>query len=178
MAYLGPTGVRLGTGTTRNEQLHREIKSWTRNIYTSHKGRLQNGFRIFEFAKLLTHSSAAYSPTTTQTSQSRLLSIIAGQMRQTGFFSVVPTGLASPSVRSSQTRTDLHTPALFINKISSDKRLKKRKIQKIMWKKHDVTNPTRATIRTNIFRRPRPPVRYPVLQNKAYKETETKIDKS
>ena len=178
MAYLGPTGSRLGTGTTRNEQLHREIKSWIRNIYTSHEGRLQNGFRIFEFAKLLTHSSAAYPPTTTKTSQSGLLAIKAGQMRQTGSFPVVPTGLTSPGVRWSQTRTDLHTPALFVNNVSSDKRLKKRKILETMWKKHVVKKPTRATIRTDIFRRPRPPIRYAVLQYKAHEETETKIDVS
>ena len=45
--YLGKSGDRLGVGTTRNEQLHRELKSWSRNIYKSHKGRLQCGFRIF-----------------------------------------------------------------------------------------------------------------------------------
>ena len=56
---LGPKGVQLGVGTTRNEQLHRELKSWIRNIYQTHEDRLQTGLRIFLFAKLLTHSSAA-----------------------------------------------------------------------------------------------------------------------
>ena len=32
-ALLGPKGVRLGTGTARNEQLHREIKAWMRKHY-------------------------------------------------------------------------------------------------------------------------------------------------
>ena len=63
LAHLGLKGKRLAIGTTRNEQLHKELKSWGRNIYHSHKGRLQSGFRIFELAKLLSHSSAAYSPT-------------------------------------------------------------------------------------------------------------------
>ena len=68
LAHLGLKRKRLAIGTTRYEQLHKELKSWGRNtyiyiyIYQSHKGRLQSGFRIFELAKLLSHSSAAYSP--------------------------------------------------------------------------------------------------------------------
>ena len=34
LMHLGSKGSRLGIGTTRNEQLHRELKSWMRNIYT------------------------------------------------------------------------------------------------------------------------------------------------
>ena len=80
LARVGPKGFRLGTGTMRNEQVHRMS-----NIYQSHRGRLQIGLRVFELAKLLTHSSAAYSPTLIQTSQQRLLSILSGKMRQTSF---------------------------------------------------------------------------------------------
>jgi len=75
---VGPKGFRLGTGAIRNEQVHRELKFWMSNVYQSHRGRLQIGFRIFELAKLLTYSSAAYSPTLTQISHQRLLSILAG----------------------------------------------------------------------------------------------------
>ena len=32
MTRLGDKRMMLGTGTTRNEQLHRELKSWGRNI--------------------------------------------------------------------------------------------------------------------------------------------------
>ena len=78
--------AQLGVGTTRNEQLHRELKSWMRNIYQTHEDRLQTGLRVFLFAKLLTHSSAAYSPTLKQCSQQRLLSIIAGKLRPAQFF--------------------------------------------------------------------------------------------
>ena len=93
LARLGSRGSRLATGTTRNEQLHRELKSWSRNFYQSHKGRLQNGFRIFEFVKLLTHASAAYSPTLTQRRQCNLLSLISGRMRQIRFFPSLITNL-------------------------------------------------------------------------------------
>lgn len=72
MTLLGASRNRLGVGTTRNEQLHRQLKSWGHNIYQSHKGRLQSAFRIFEITKLLTHSSAAYSPRLTQLRQQRL----------------------------------------------------------------------------------------------------------
>ena len=111
LARLGTKGNRLGTGTTRNEQLHRELKSWSRNLYQSHKGRLQNGFRIFELAKLLTHASAAYSATLTQTRQSKLLSLIAGRMRKVRFFpSIIPV-LPSllPSTRDSLQKSYLET---------------------------------------------------------------------
>ena len=46
LVHLGLKGNRLAIGTTRNEQLHKELKSWGRNIYHSHKGRLLNGSRI------------------------------------------------------------------------------------------------------------------------------------
>ena len=81
LARLGKRGSQLAVGTTRNEQLHRELKCWSQNIYQSHRGRLQNGLRIFELAKLLTHSSAAYSPTLVQTT----VFMMAGKLRKSGF---------------------------------------------------------------------------------------------
>ena len=39
LARLGVKGARLGTGTSRNEQIHRELKSWMSNIYMSHRDR-------------------------------------------------------------------------------------------------------------------------------------------
>ena len=57
---LGEKRVMLGAGTTRNEQLHRELKSWGRNIMMAHVDRLNNGISLFVMAKLLTHSSASY----------------------------------------------------------------------------------------------------------------------
>ena len=174
MALLGVIGFRLGTGTTRNEQLHREIKSWTRNIYTSHAGRLQSGFRIFLFAKLLTHSSAAYSPTLTQKSQSRLLSIIAGQIRQTRFFS---TNLET-SVNLPQTRKTLHAPVLPINKFTRETRFNKRKSQDLMWKKSDIRPSNRSPSQTNIFRRPRTSSRQLVFQNGTDTNIETKHEEN
>ena len=83
---LGKKGLRLGVGTTRNEQLHRELKSRMGNIYQMHIDRLQIGLRIFVFGKLLSHCSAAYYPTLCQKTQQRLLSVMAGKLRSMKFF--------------------------------------------------------------------------------------------
>ena len=56
MTHLGEKRGMLGTGTTRNEQLHRELKSWGTNIRMAHLGRLKTGLAVFALAKLLTHS--------------------------------------------------------------------------------------------------------------------------
>ena len=118
IARLGSVGCRLGTGTTRNEQLHRELKSWSRNIYQCHRSRLQNGFRIFELAKLLTHASAAYSPTLTQFRQRKLLSLICGRLRPERFFpDVVPVqkGVSTtPSLHTALLKTS--TTAVLLRK--------------------------------------------------------------
>ena len=107
IARLGTRGIRLGTGTARNEQLHRELKAWCRNIYQTHKGRLQDVFRIFEMAKLLTHSSAAYSPTLTQFGQQKLLSLIARPIRHNRFFTPGKRGLQrSINLRPSTSKVD------------------------------------------------------------------------
>ena len=98
LARLGTKGNRLGTGTARNEQLHKELKGWMRNIFQIHSDRLQRGFRIFELSKLLTHSSAAYSPTTTQTSQQKLLFLLASKLRKAGIFSSYYTRVGETTV--------------------------------------------------------------------------------
>ena len=64
----------------------RELKSWMRNIITSHEQRLQNGLRFFVFSKLLTHTSESYSPTLLQISHNRLLFTIANKIRLGPFF--------------------------------------------------------------------------------------------
>ena len=97
-ARLGPKDVRLGTGTARNEQLHHELKSRLWNIIMSHQDRLQNGFRIFILAQLLAHFSASEFPTLTQTSQSRLLSVMAGKLRVNGFFATPINPVLSTSL--------------------------------------------------------------------------------
>ena len=153
-ARLGPKGARLGTGTARNEQLHRELKSWMRNIIMSHQNRLKNGFRIFILAKLLTHSSASYFPNLTQTSQSRLLSIIAGKLRVNGFF---PTPIITdlPTSPITETRKDLHIHAIPYNTSSTVTRVGKRKLEKVMWGKRKTTKGTRIRNNTDVFQRPR-----------------------
>ena len=81
LTRLGNSGLRLAVGTTRNEQLHYEFKTWMRNIRMSHITRLYTCIRVFVFCKLVTHSSACYSPTLIQTTQSRLIHLIASEIR-------------------------------------------------------------------------------------------------
>ena len=151
-ALLGSKG--LGTGTARNEQLHRELKSWMRNIIISHKDRFLNGLSIFILSKLLTHSAASYYPTLIQTSQSRLLSIIAGKIRQFGFF---PQSISNTTNTSSlkSTRNDLQTYSVSNNTDAVINRATKRKLQSDMWKKKQKKPRVSCENKTNIFRRPR-----------------------
>ena len=155
MALLGPRGSRLGTGTTRNEQLHRELKSWSRNIYQSHEYRLRNTFRIFELTKLLTHSSAAYFPTLMQTRQQKLIAHIAGHIRNVSFF---PPVLANPP--ASLLSLPLHRRSLKMchtkNNITiSLERKKKRQNNKRNWRKKKKASRRGKASSTDIFKRPR-----------------------
>jgi len=136
LSRLGPERARLGTGTTRNEQLHREIKSWMRNIISSHRQRLESGLRVFLLSKLLSHSSAFYHPTLTQASQSQILSTISGTLRQIPFF---PIPVLSPFFTQSliQGRNDLAKPVVPENANAELERTTKRKLEKIMWQKQE-----------------------------------------
>ena len=155
LARLGRKGARLGTGTMRNEQLHRELKSWMQNIYQSHRGRLQNGFRIFELAKLLTHSSAAYSPTLVQTSQQRLLFVIAGNLRNIRFFSSPTTHLGCLPKLPSLGRDTLQTASIGYDISSVLLRKKRKHANKLNWVKRKKTNLIGHSSNTNIFKRQR-----------------------
>ena len=149
LARVGPKGFRLGTGTMRNEQVHRKLKFWLSNICQSHRGRLQIGFRVFELAKLLTHSSTAYSPTLTQTSQQRLLSILAGKMRQTSF-------LTSNSARDpSIVRESLQTASGVMDESAVLSRDNRRLTNSSYWKKRKKPERNRGYSSTDIFKRPR-----------------------
>ena len=154
LSRLGPERARLGTGTTRNEQLHREIKSWMRNIISSHRQRIENGFRVFLLSKLLSHSSACSHPTLTQASQSQILSIISGTLRQIPFF---PIPVLSPSFTPSliQGRNDLAKPIIPENTNAKLERKTKRKLEKIMWQKEEKPSRFKQHSKTNVFRRPR-----------------------
>ena len=151
---LGPKGAQLGVGTTRNEQLHRELKSWMRNIYQTHEDRLQTGLRVFLFAKLLTHSSAAYSPTLKQCSQQRLLSIIAGKLRSAQFFSQSPV-LPTNTLSMALTRNDLQATPVDEDPTFSETRSRERVRNSLKWKKLDKKNKKPHGSATNIFKRRR-----------------------
>ena len=154
LSRLGPERARLGTGTTRNEQLHREIKSWMRNIISSHRQRLESGLRVFLLSKLLSHSSACYHPTLTQASQSQILSTISGTLRQIPFF---PIPVLSPFFTQSliQRRNDLAKPVIPENTNAKLERTTKRKLEKIMWQKQENHPRFKQRTKTNVFRRPR-----------------------
>ena len=155
LARLGSFGTRLATGTTRNEQLHRELKSWSRNFYQTHKDRLLNGFRIFELAKLLTHASAAYSPTLTQFRQRKLLVLIAGRLRQDGFFREVLPTVGKTFISSALEKDSLQSACVQTNKSSTLARKKKRRIDKQKWDYCEKKPSCRKTSNTDIFRRAR-----------------------
>ena len=135
LARLGERGSQLAVGTTRNEQLHRELKCWSQNIYQSHRGRLQNGLRIFELAKLLTHSSAAYSPTLVQTTQQRLLFMMAGKLRKSGFFSFPSPCKINSADNVSQKKKSLNTTYREYDTSSAQARKIRVKANKQNWGK-------------------------------------------
>ena len=148
-AKLGLKGNRLGTGTTRNEQLHRELKSWMRNIIMCHEQRFQNGLYIFLLAKLLTHSSAAYYPSLSQTTQSRLMTTIAVNIRLVGFFQQ-PNNQIALRDSTAQTRSALHRHYVPNNVCNTTSRKAKRKRENVMWKKERKTKEL-IFVKTPIF---------------------------
>ena len=155
LARLGSKGKRLGVGTTRNEQLHMELKAWGRNIYQAHVGRLRCSFRIFEFAKLMTHSSAAYYPTLIQTRQRRLLCIIASRLRTSPFFPSCSPQLENRPVQIELCRADLHKPESQIDSVSGKLRKQEEKENQIMWKKEKRKRLTKKRNTTDVFKRRR-----------------------
>ena len=152
IAYLGKKAVRLGVGTTRNEQLHHELKTWMRNIRMSHLTRFYICIRIFLFLKLVTHSSACYSPTLIQTSQARLIHTIAGDIRQNGLF---PVPLRTAPFNTNNRSGNINTPHVKLAPDVAKKRSSKRKLQSIMWSKKNIVARDKQLHKTNIFRRPR-----------------------
>ena len=157
LVRLGTKGNRLGTGTARNEQLHKELKGWMRNIFQIHRDRPQRGFRIFELSKLLTHSSAAYSPTITQTSQQKLLFLIASKLRTAGIFSSYYTRLGQTTGQS-LSKSSGNLDVVYYNNSNSSLNITRKlnlQLNKRNWenrrKRERINRPTP----TNIFKRPR-----------------------
>ena len=152
VARLGQNAVRLGVGTTRNEQLHCEFNIWMRNIRMSHRTRLLTCIRVFVFLKLIAHSSAAYSPTLTQNSQSRLVHSIAGKIRHNGFF---PSPVHSAQIDNINCLGDINKPKVFLNPDVANKRSAKRRVQKHLWSIEKKKPRVAHSSNTNIFKRSR-----------------------
>ena len=152
MTRLGEKHVMLGAGTTRNEQLHRELKSWGSNIRIAHIGRLTTGLSIFVLAKLLTHSSANFSPTLTQTSQSRLLSQIAGKIRVMNFF---PPPSDYTAREGSVLSSNLHSQHAILSVEATTKRKHDRSKDHDMWVKRQKMKKSTRSNDNNVFKRVR-----------------------
>ena len=149
---LGKSGLRLAVGTTRNEQLHCEFKTWMRNIRMSHITRLSICIQIFVFTKLVAHSSACYSPILIQTTQSRLIHLIANEIRHIGLFQ--PPISNSPSHKINGFAV-MNKPHVILSPCVEEKRSKKRILEKIMWSKKKKVTRVKHLQNTNIFKRPR-----------------------
>ena len=127
------------------------------NIYQTHKERLLIGLRIFSFAKLLTHSSAAYTPTLTQQTQQRLLFTIAGKLRSSKFF---PSHRSFSFIKCNglplgPKRTSLHIAPVQENLSSSQKRRKIREVSNLSWKKEEKRLKTHLVTGTDVFKKRR-----------------------
>ena len=113
-------------------------------------------------AKLLTHSSASYSPTLTQKSQHKLLSQIAGEMRVMSFF---PHPSTDEPNSTREVSGNLHKPPIQPNIQTALQRQDKRKEEKSNWLKRNSDTPTPRISNTNIFKRARTNTRVRVNRN-------------
>ena len=81
----------------------------------------------------MTHSSATYCPTLVQYTQSTLLSIIAGYIRETHFFPHTPAPGVNVSITPPTHRRELHRPILPYNVPVAVARRSKRILENKMW---------------------------------------------
>ena len=88
--------------------------------------------RVFVIAKILSHSSACYSPILVQKTQLRLINSIAGDIRHRGFFKE-PLHPIPESIRSGL--ADIISPVVLLDPSVSKERSNKRKLEKAMWTK-------------------------------------------
>ena len=136
-------------------QLHYEFKTWMRNVRMSHITRLYIYIRVFVFCKLVTHSSACYSPTLIQTTQSRLIHLIASEIRYNGLFQAP---IHNPSTHKINGLAGLNKPHIIFSPGIAEKRLKKRDLERKMWSKKKKVTRVKHSHKTNIFKRPRAPI--------------------
>ena len=155
LTRLGAKGKRLGVGTTRNEQLHKELKFWMSNIYQSHKNSLESRLQISMFAKLLTHTSAAYTPTLTQKSQQQLLAFLAGKLRVMKFFPENPNHRVKKQFSLVYGNKMIQKSPVEVNITSKNNRKKIREESKSNWKKKENKSRIPQKRFTNIFKRRR-----------------------
>ena len=102
--------------------------------------------------KLLAHSSACYSPTLIQTSQSRLIHTIASEIRHKGLF---PEPRLSAHKGNTSLFGNIHKAPIKLVQDVAIKRSLKRKSQKILWTKVNIIAHVPQQHNTNIFKRHR-----------------------
>ena len=69
----------LASGTTSNEALHAEMRSWFRQIQSMHQSSLRLKCSAFRLRKLLEHNTALYRPTARQMTPGHVLARRLGQ---------------------------------------------------------------------------------------------------
>ena len=71
----------LPSGTTSNEALNAELRSWFESTVRLHRATLRIKLVVFQFAKLLAHNAALYRSTLRQQRQTIVLHRLAGSLR-------------------------------------------------------------------------------------------------
>ena len=93
----------LSMGTTANEALHAQFNACQRPVVQQHVESMDVVLRSFSLGKLLSHHSAAFSPTLVQRSQGQILSLLEGKLQQSNYHFLAPFGANIPGRACSQT---------------------------------------------------------------------------
>ena len=123
------------------------------NIYQSHKNTLETRLQVFMFAKLLTHSSAAYTPTLTQKSQQQLLAFLAGKLGIMKFFPENPNHHVQNQLPFVYKNKMIQKSPVKVNIISKNHRKKIREECNRNWKKNEIKSRIPQKRFMNIFKR-------------------------
>lgn len=147
---LSAEGRRLwGMGTCTNEALHSEFNNTQRVTVQQHVESMRAVISMFSLAKLLAHQSAAYYATTSQRSQSQLLALLEGFMRQN--FCAPFSSLRQKSVVS---RRSLRAPVHQLLPAHVQPWKEQLARQKSRWARHLLLRPRppkRGTVKRTVF---------------------------
>jgi len=152
----------LSMGTTANEALHAQFNACQRPVVQQHVESMDVVLRSFSLGKLLSHHSAAFSPTLVQRSQGQILSLLEGKLQQSNYHFLAPFGANIPAALAHrrQLRQPVHrhdTDAAVVHK----HKLRK---QQDRWKLHLRLKPRKHVLKVkrHVFRKRKKPL--PVLR--------------